>query len=107
MLYLESEFVEVEEAYLKQNQTTRNTRLDQKLMQSKLFRLWENYDEKREKNGIYKLLKRVAILYTKKLSWLNDKLIACKNMCKKITSWLNFSLSNIQIHRPQAQSYKF
>jgi hypothetical protein len=67
MLFLESEFVEVEEAYLKQNQTTRHTRLDQKLMQAKLFRLWENYDEKREKNGSYKLLKRVAILYTKKI----------------------------------------
>jgi hypothetical protein len=67
MLFLESEFVEVEEAYLKQNQTTRHTRLDQKLMQAKLFRLWENYDESREKNGSYKLLKRVAVLYTKKI----------------------------------------
>jgi hypothetical protein len=67
MLFLESEFVEVEESYLKQNQTTRHTRLDQKLMQAKLFRLWENYDESREKNGSYKLLKRVAVLYTKKI----------------------------------------
>ena len=67
MLFLESEFVELEEAYLKQNQTTRHTRLDQKLMQAKLFRLLENYDESREKNGSYKLLKRVAVLYTKKI----------------------------------------
>jgi hypothetical protein len=36
-------------------------------MQAKFFRLWENYDEKREKNGSYKFLKRVAILSTKKI----------------------------------------
>ncbi len=58
MLFLESEFVEVEEAYLKHNQTTRHTRLDQKLIQAKLFRLWESYDGNRPKNGSYKLLKK-------------------------------------------------
>nr|CAH0105089.1 unnamed protein product [Daphnia galeata] len=52
MLFLESEFVEVKEAYLKQHQTTRTTRLDNKLIQAKLFKLWESYEKKREKNDV-------------------------------------------------------
>jgi hypothetical protein len=39
MLYLESEFVNVEEAYLKQNQTTRTTSIEKKLIQAKFFML--------------------------------------------------------------------
>ena len=39
ILYLESEFVDVEEAFLKQNKTTRTKSLENKLIQAKLFRL--------------------------------------------------------------------
>jgi hypothetical protein len=72
MLFLESEFFEVEEAYLKQHQTTRTTRLDNKLIQAQLYKLWESYEKKRGKNGSYELLKKVALLYTKDVTVAED-----------------------------------
>lgn len=47
LLHTESEFVEVEAAFLKQNQTTRSTRLNQEVIQAQLFSLWESYDKNR------------------------------------------------------------
>ena len=55
-LFAESEFVQVEEAYLKQNQTTRHTQLGQKVLQHQLFVLWEDYD--RDKTDTYRLLQK-------------------------------------------------
>jgi hypothetical protein len=37
LLFAESEFVQVEEAYIKQNQTTRHTQLGQKVLQHQLL----------------------------------------------------------------------
>nr|CAH0099060.1 unnamed protein product [Daphnia galeata] len=56
----ESEFVQVEEAYLKQNQTTRHTQLGQKVLQHQLFVLWEDYD--RDKTDTYRLLQKLTRL---------------------------------------------
>jgi hypothetical protein len=42
IINLKPGFVEVEEAYFKQNQMTHLTRLDRNLIQSKLFRLWKS-----------------------------------------------------------------
>ena len=58
LLFAESEFVQVEEAYLKQNQTTRHTQLGQKVLQHQLFVLWEDYD--RDKTDTYRLLQKLT-----------------------------------------------
>jgi hypothetical protein len=65
LLFRESEFVEVEALFLKQNQTTRVTRLCNELLQTNLFELWNSYDSKKNKGGSYKLLKEAANLYKK------------------------------------------
>ena len=70
LLFAESEFVQVEEAYLKQNQTTRHTQLGQKVLQHQLFVLWEDYD--RDKTDTYRMLQKLTRLYTKTIKNFDD-----------------------------------
>jgi hypothetical protein len=69
---LQNQFVQVEEAYLKQNQTTRHTGLGQKALQHKLFKLWEDYD--RDKTDTYRLLQKLTRLYSKKMLMMMSRI---------------------------------